>query len=197
MPPSDPSTRAYLHVHGIGVSPDELGLMVREAVDQLPVALVPERPAAGLSRHEAATLERGGFDLEPADSDRVLAETVAELAALLRTSLTTAEAASQLGVNPSRIRQRVGSKPRTLYGVRASRGWRFPAFQFEDDGLVPGMEEVVAALDPELDLVSVYRWITTACPDLRHEDRPAPLSPLTWLRLRLPVEPVVSIAASL
>ncbi len=55
-----------------------------------------------------------------------------------------AEAARLLGVDPSRVRQRLGE--RTLYGVKTARGWRLPAFQFDldqPDRLVPGIGALI------------------------------------------------------
>lgn len=195
----DEATLAFLHVHGIRVAPADLESMIQEAVEQLPRTLISPLAASGLSEQEVAALERGGFDLTPRDwgKDDPLARTAADLTALLRTGLSTADAARRLQVDPSRVRQRLTSRPRSLYGIRTGRGWRLPLFQFDDGGLVPGIEKVFALLDPELDPVSVFRWFMMPCPDLVPEGRDEPLSPLDWLRLRLPVEDVGAIAEHL
>lgn len=157
-----------------------------------------DEPQRDLTTAEVEALRHGGFDLE----DEVLGEadplarTAAEYAALIQTSLTIAEAAARLRVETSRIRQRLTARPPTLYGIRLESGWRIPEFQFEGDGLLPGWSEVVAALDPELHPISVYRWLTTPTSDLEGRDGRR-LSPRDWLRLGYKPSAVAELAADL
>ena len=153
------ATAAFLHAHGIDVRPDTLAALLEEAVERLACSLYPPHPRDDLTEGEAAALERGGFDLEPRAQGRddPLVRSAAEYGALLRASLTTSEAAERLGVDSSRIRQRLGASPPTLYGIRSRSGWRLPAFQFHGDGLVPGVGPVLAGLDAELHPVAVQR----------------------------------------
>lgn len=200
-PHIDP-TVAFLHSHGIRVTPSTLDEMVREAVARMPRTLYRPDPRPDLTAAEASTLRRGGFVLEPTDlgADDPLAQTAAEFAALLKESLPTAVAAERLGVDPSRIRQRLTSAPPSLYGVRLDSGWVIPEFQLEGDRTLPGIAEVTARLDPELHPVSVYRWFTQPNSDLvveREGEEPRSLSPRDWLRFGLPVEPVAELAAHL
>lgn len=199
--PTDP-TVAYLHSHGIQVPPTTLDKMVREAVDRLRRTLYRPDPRPDIPKAEAAVLRSGGFVLEPADlgAEDPLAQTVAELAALLQESLPTAEAAARLGVDPSRIRQRLTSKPPSLYGIRLESGWVVPTFQMEGNKLLAGIAEVVSRLDPELHPVAVFRWFHLPSSDLTLERKgaePLVLSPRDWLRLGLPVEPVAELAGHL
>ncbi|HEY9421334.1 MAG TPA: hypothetical protein VIW92_07970 [Thermoanaerobaculia bacterium] len=191
---------AFLHTHGIEVAPEALDPMVQEAMSRLQRTLYPKSSRADLTAAEAEALEQGGFNLEPIEpgSEDPLARTVAEYAALLKSSLSATEAAGRLGVDPSRIRQRLTSQPPSLYGIRVANGWYIPEFQFDGDRLIHGIGEVVARLDPELHPVSVFRWFTMPNPDLSADEmRGRNLSPLDWLRLGLPVQPVVELAASL
>jgi hypothetical protein len=190
-------TQAFLHAHGIRVHPKGLEVMLEAAVAHLQRALYRSDPRADLTPAEAEALERGGFVVEPRDQgeEDALARTAAQYAALLKTGLTTAQAAGRLGVSPSFVRQQLTGEPRRLFGIRLPSGWILPAFQFEGDQVVPGIGEVVAKLDPELHPVAVYRWFTAPDPDLLLEgttDRP--LSPLEWLRAGLPPEPVAALA---
>jgi hypothetical protein len=159
-------------------------------------------PRPDLTEAEAAVLRSGGFVLEPVElgTEDPLAQTVAELAALLQESLPTSEAAARLGVDPSRIRQRLTASPPSLYGIRLESGWVVPTFQMEGNKLLPGVAEVVARLDPELHPVAVFRWFHLPTPDLtleRKEEEPLVLSPRDWLRLGLPVKPVAELAGHL
>lgn len=195
------ASQAFLHAHGIRITPEQMDELVREAVERLPRGLYRDDPRAELTAAEAAVLEAGGFvlDSEPLGSDDPLARTAAELAALLKTSLPTGKAAERLGVDPSRIRQRLTAQPPTLYGIRRGTGWVVPEFQFDGDRLLPGIGEVVAQLDPDLHPASVHRWFTLPNPDLvpnTDEDSPT-FSPRDWLRLGFPPGTVANLAAEL
>jgi hypothetical protein len=142
---------------------------------------VPE-PVGELSPGEAEAMGEGGLDLSSPSSEEPdpLARTAARYAALLASSLTTAEAAGLLGVSEGRVRQRLGK--RTLYGVKAGRENRLPAFQFEGGGEVPGVGQVVSALRSGAHPVAVQNFFTSPNHDLYlDEDEERPLSPRDWL----------------
>ncbi len=123
-------------------------------------ALEPQKPAVGLG-----ALENG------------LPSTVAELR---KQSLSTAEVAARLGVNPSRIRQRLLA--RTLYGFKDSAGWWLPEFQFDEGATVPGVEQIFPEIEPSVSPVAVARWFVTPWMDLVvDEEREIVVSPRTWL----------------
>jgi hypothetical protein len=194
------STVAFLHTHGIEVMPEDLDPLVKEAVARLQRTLYRRSSRADLTESEAKALEGGGFVLDPGNGHErdPLAETVAEYAALLKSSLSTSDVAKRLGVDSSRIRQRLTSQPPTLYGIRIGTSWYIPEFQLEGDALVRGLGEVVAHLDPELHPVAVFRWFTSASPDLSTGDAEGRnLSPRDWLRLGFPVQTVVELASNL
>lgn len=185
---------------GIQESPAALNAMLWEAISRLHRALYPSDPRSDLTPHEVAALERGGFELAPVDlgTEDPLARTAAEYAALLSTSFSVREAAQKLGVDPSRIRQRLTAVPPTLYGIRLDSGWAIPAFQFADEALLPGLAEVVSRLDEELHPVAVLRWFTTPHSDLsRPGFEDLPLSPRDALRSGFPPAEVAEIAADL
>lgn len=193
-------TLAFLHSHGIRVTPRELDAMVEQAVSRLHRTLHRADPRSELTAAELDALRRGGFAVAPRDLgvEDPLARTTAEYAALLKSSLTTADTAARLGVDASRIRQRLTSQPPTLFGVRLESGWVVPEFQFDGDALVPGIGEVVARLDPELHPLAVFNWFTRPTADLVAESLgDQPLSPRDWLRLGLPAAPIAELAAGL
>jgi len=187
---------AFLHAHGIAVSPATLDKQLAAAVSQLQRTLYGESRDE-LTEPELRVLEAGGFDLDPRVQEGAdpLAQAAAEYAALLKTSLTTATVAARLGVDQSRIRQRLAE--RTLYGFRQESQWLIPAFQFVQDRLLPGIGEVVSRLEPELHPVTVMRWFLTPQPDLYVEAIDRMLSPRDWLRLGYPTGLLAELAARL
>lgn len=140
--------------------------------------------AAGLTAEEERVLLSGGLDTSPlrAGEEEPLIETALEYARLLQSSLSVEQAARLLGVNPSRVRQRLTARPPTLYGIKEGKAWRVPRFQFAGRKPIPGVPAVIGALPPDLHPVAVRRWLTTPHPDLRVGPDARPVAPLEWLR---------------
>ena len=158
------------------------------------------RLSSRLTRAETRSLERGGFSLASADlgTEDPLARTAAEYAALLKASLATSDLATRLGVDPSRIRQRLTARPPTLYGIRLESGWVIPNFQLDAGRLISGLAEIVPQLAPALHPVTVLRWFTTPNSDLVSDEHGGrALSPRDWLRLGLPAGPIAALAGDL
>jgi len=151
------------------------------------------RAANELTSEERTVLESAGF---PVDTKVVDPSPVAARAAryrhILSTSLTTQRAAKKLGVNASRVRQRLLAIPAELYGIRRGNEWLLPAFQFGTKGLVPNIDKVIARLSPGIDPVAVEGWFRRANIDLVHDGQS--LSPLEWLAQGLQFEPVANLA---
>ncbi|MBI5442590.1 MAG: hypothetical protein HY900_15415 [Deltaproteobacteria bacterium] len=150
-----------------------------------------------LSPAEVDALREGGADFEDRDlgAKDPVARGVAELTAILETSLSTDEAARRLGVQQSRIRQRLTE--RTLYGIRRGNRWVLPTFQFAGDSTIPGIEVVIRSLAPDVHPVELVRWLTTPDPELHSESLGKDLSPLDWLRLGNSPERVAANARDL
>ena len=177
----------------------ELQVIVSELLRDLAAPAAP-RSAGVLTDAEEKVLSRGGFDIRPiarAEEDSVL-RTAVEYARMIQDSFTAEEAAAALGVNNSRIRQRVAGKPRTLYGIKRGNEWRIPKFQFSGKKLVPGIESVIARLPLDLHPVAISRWFTTPHPDLHPGDSDARrVSPIEWLRMGSPPDAAAELAALL
>ena len=118
--------------------------------------------------------------------------TAAEYVAVLASSLTVSEAAQHLGVDGSRVRQRLAAH--TLYGIKQPSGWRLPRFQFAHSGLLPGFERVGPRL-VDIHPVSVVRWFNRPHGDLTLDDEP--VSPRAWLELGLDPDRVAALADEL
>ncbi|HEV8636439.1 MAG TPA: helix-turn-helix domain-containing protein [Chloroflexota bacterium] len=188
---------AALERAGITARPEEFARLVFAAIQEV----APHRavaPGHGLTAEELAALRRGGVDplrVPPGATDLAgpVAGGASRYAALLATSLSVPEAAGRLGVDESRVRQRIHA--RTVYAVKPGARWRLPAFQFVGDRLVPGIDRVVPRLDPALSPLTVFAWFTRPSPNLVAPDGEA-WSPLDWLAAGHPVEPVAEDAAS-
>lgn len=181
---------------GIRLDPEEFEALVLDVASALPSTVEPESPQRELTRGEVEALERGGVDVDAQEPEEdPLALTAAKYTALLAQALTVPDAARMLGVNPSRIRQRLAE--RTLYGIRQRGGWRLPAFQFERGRTVPGIDQVLPRLDPKLHPVAAYNWFTLPDPDLVLGEDERAVSPRDWLLSGGNPSEVAEIAASL
>lgn len=174
------------------------GRSVAEVLDWLSDALeqlAPRRdqPDREWTKPELAVLRDEGIDVdEPAETD-MAAESARAYLRLLADSLSTAEAARRLGISDSRVRQRAAA--RQIYGVRAGGAWRFPAWQFTDRGMVPGLDRVLPRLSPALHPLSVTGFLSTPQPELVIRART--VSPLRWLATGGDPQPVAELAADL
>jgi hypothetical protein len=176
----------------------EVGELLRSAIAVV-IDLPKVGPAAAgpvLTDAEVAVLSEGGFEAGPQqEGDDPIAIGVGRFASLIAASLTTTGAAKRIGVNSSRIRQRL--KARTIYGFKHGRDWRIPAFQFSGRILVPGIDNVIKALPADLHPLAVATWFTTANPDLVDERAGEPVTPLEWLGAGRDSDTVAVLAADL
>jgi hypothetical protein len=176
---------AALERAGIRVTVEELEAVVNAAIEGAipPYSRVDARQAltgaeltfladAGVGSAEFAPLEAG------VESPKLRG--AAKNAALLASALSVQEAARRLGVDASRVRQRLAQ--RTLYGVRVDGAWRLPLFQFTDDlsAVVPGLGVIAPAL-ADLHPVSVANWLTLPHVDLVLGEDEMRVSPRDWL----------------
>ena len=178
-------TEKELRDRGIQRSPDDIAeearLFVFYVISEMPTGRWATDPGKEFSEEEIMALEEGGLDLSPREAGpNPLARTAAKYVALLASALTTKEAAGVLEVGESRVRQRLGEG--TLYGVKAGRENRLPAFQFEGGKEVPGIGKVLKNVDRSVHPVAVLNWFVLPNPDLFLEEEEArPVSPRYWL----------------
>ena len=154
--------------HNVGISSTEF--LAELDAD---LSRVADPGAAPLSTAESAFLRAHGgpaagevLDTDPAVlvQDARRAE-VSRMAAVLADSVGIAEAAMLLGVDRSRISQRLSAG--SLWSFRLGRGRRLPRWQFTADGRsLPGLDTVVAAIPAELAPESLAGFMNTAQPEL-------------------------------
>jgi hypothetical protein len=183
-----PFDAAVLARAGISVTTEDLERLVLDAVlrwlppyappdgrDGLPLATQEALRAVGVAPEELAALRP--------DEPRADLEAAAEAAGLAASAFTVAEAAANLGVDPSRVRQRLAA--RTLFGMRVDEGWRLPRFQFTDDvrHVVAGFG-TIGPLLVDLHPLDVATWFTRPNSDLvvgAGGDEEFSVSPREWL----------------
>lgn len=148
-----------------------------------------------LTVDEQRVLETGGVPIGGDLARRPIASRTAKYHTILAGGLTVEQAAKRLDVTTGRVRQRLLSRPPTLYGIRVGNVWRLPAFQFRAHGLIPNIDRVIPHLDRELDPVAVENWFTRPHIDLDQDGEP--VSPLDWLAQGRNVQPVAELAEDL
>jgi len=157
------------------------GITVREIADELgriedinvilhamrDMELVVSRPAHD---REPAAIDAlaDAWGPPPSEAELADAQRVGEvaresaLAGALTGALTRDRAAARLGVTPQAVSERM--KAAKLVGLRRGREWRFPAWQFGDDAILPGLDEVIDAWPGTPLALSV--WAVTPSVDL-------------------------------
>ena len=175
---------AYLGKRGVAMSEDQFFGLVRETFEGVAGKDLYAEPEQELPTEELALLRGAGFSFKReflGRDDPVLRGTL-EFSALIASALSSKEAAKLLGVDASRIRQRLTGRRPTLYGVKWRGEWLLPRFQFAGKAEVPGLGEVVPQLDPSLNPVAVARWFLSPNPDLLVDtDDAKAASPREWL----------------
>jgi hypothetical protein len=182
--------------HRFGVDEHDFAAALVEFADRAgPLALVELDPTDYFGEAQQSALRKLGACFEPLEARELgpVAGLAAAHAELVAHSLTVAEAAKRLGVDTSRVRQRIYA--RSLCAFKHHGAWLIPAFQLRRRKLVPGLDAVVAALAPTLHPVAVSRWFTTPNADLVLGD--AAVSPIDWLVAGGAPEPVAALAEAI
>jgi len=151
-----------------------------------------------LSEHELNILEQGGFPPLPecVSSSENMTTVAGEIGVMIAGSLSQAQAAQLMGVDPSRVRQRISQ--RTLYAILGDDNVKvLPRFQFTDKGALPGLEKILPVINDEAHPIAIQRFFLTASPDLYSDEAKTNLSPRDWLITRHSPEPIIRMAADL
>ena len=163
---------------GLRVDPSQFLSLVEDAARRF--SPPHPAPASYFTPDQRSVLTSVGLDLSPQRDDEpdARARAVAEQAVLRDSALTVGEAAATLGVDNSRIRHRLGSG--RLIGWKDRGGWRLPAWQFTEHGVLPGLERVLAALPDDQPPLVVAAFMTTPQEDLQAGS--LAVTPCGWLQ---------------
>jgi hypothetical protein len=153
---------------------------------------------AGLSAAESSLVDDAGFSEGSPTKPGALERSRIEYELMLRESLTLEAASNELGVTPSRLRQRLCVGNRTLFGIKDGRAWRIPKFQFQRRGqLVRNIDRVLPHIRPDAHALAVKTWFVTPHPDLVVGEDDKPVTPRAWLAAGRPVDAVATLAGEL
>ena len=137
---------------------------------------------AQLTGSEASMLDSLGFPEQDLEELGANERTRIDFDLFMKECLTLEQAGKLLHLSTGRLRQRLGTRERTLYGFKEGRAWRIPRFQVDRRGrLVRGLDKVIPSIRPDAHPLAVARWFTSPHQDLvagRGED---PVTPLAWL----------------
>lgn len=120
---------------------------------------------------------------------------VATFVDLFQHADTPLELAAKLGLDPSRIRQRI--REGTLLAVELNGEKRVPRFQFERMVEVPGLPKVLATVGDKVSPLAFAMWFLTPTPDLRSGAEGRAVSPRDWLLRTGDVDSVRALAEGL
>lgn len=179
-----------------GVAEDDFTAALVEFADRAgPVALVEVDPREYFGERQQAALRKLGATLTPLRASELgpVAGLAVANADLVARSFTVAETTKRLGVDTSRVRQRIYA--RSLYAFKHRGSWLVPTFQLRRGKLVPGLDAAVPALSPALHPVAVSRWFTTPSSDLIIDG--SSVSPIDWLSTGSSPDVVAMLAGSI
>jgi hypothetical protein len=157
----------------------------------------PAAETPPLAASEASLLDRAGLTGAADDTDP-LERACIDLELLLRESSSLEEAARELRVSPGRLRQRLSPRVRTLYGIKAGRGWRIPRFQFAKRGrLARSIDRVLPRVSAEAHPLAIQNWFTSPHQDLVVGDNERQVSPIAWMESGRAPDVVAELAAEI
>lgn len=154
-----------------------------------------QRFGAPLTDEEIACLKEGGIDLDkaiPPEEDPMLAG-YRYVADILLGALTVDQVAERLDLPALQVK--VLAAKQELYLVDKKYGLeRFPAFQFTNDGLLPGFQKVAPNIRRDMSMIGVEAFFTSKNPDLYvNDDIDQTLSPVEWLASRRDPASVITL----
>lgn len=127
---------------------------VFNAIEQYPVDKLPEQFVSGTQMLIKLLEETEAERVMPADEDPLEGARLRGLAARERLikaeggSLSVSQVEKMLGISRQAIHKRC-SKGKLIALSTSKRGYLFPKWQFTEEGILPGLEEVIAELDED------------------------------------------------
>jgi hypothetical protein len=154
------------------------GITIKEIARELATVDTPEVLMIAMGDTNLSVIDKTATELrdpladawgpEPSDAELERAHRTGEeatqeaLSVALEGALSREAAAERIGVTPQAVSERL--KAGKLVGLRRGREWRFPAWQFAEDGTLPALGELIEAY-PGTPL-ALSTWAVTPSVDL-------------------------------
>lgn len=178
---------------GLRVDPRRFAALLVEAAGKL----APPTPDATVyfTDEQRDVLTDVGLDLSPWESRDIdpRAHAIAAQSVLRDVALSVGQAAERTGVAGSRIRHRIADG--LLAGWKEGGAWRLPAWQFTENGVLPGLEVVLPAIPQDQPHLAVASFMATRQDDLLIGDSRS--TPRDWLLAGGDPQRVAALAAML
>ncbi len=177
---------------GLEESEDVIAAALAEHLEAFDRAMVVK---AAYSARDEQLLAAGGLDVRVAPAheiDNWKIGSVNSFMGLISASLTVADTANILGVDSSRIRQRLSDG--TLFGFKVRRQWRIPRWQFPGGVELHELGHALSGLTVK-DPLSVSTFFTTPNDDLPVNGEPT--APVDWLEQGRPADAVRELVMGL
>ncbi|MEP7020129.1 MAG: hypothetical protein ABI808_05725 [Pseudonocardiales bacterium] len=190
--PIDTTIAGMLRRHGVAADEERIAAAIEAAFSDL---LTPPY-AADLSDVDRAALAEGGLDFSVSDDEYVASveRATGQYAALIATAIPVTDTAARLHVTRARAQQMITKGE--LWAIRVDGRWQLPAMQFDQDGRIPGLPGVLAAMRANSRHPLIVRaFLTTRQPELHVDDEPG--TPIDWLAHGGDPESVLALAAGL
>lgn len=154
--------------------------------------------SVGLTESERVFLITSGvdphdLDQTPGDASQVTQDAADALIDAAATSMSVSDAATGLGVDPSRVRHRISD--RSLYALKLGTKLRLPDWQFSDpqagpDHLVPlpHLRRILAAAPTAVMPIEIATFMTSSQAELQLRD--TAVTPRVWLLAGRSPEPI-------
>ena len=131
-----------------------------------------------MSQHEKAILLAGGALGVDEDSEQLeqareaaIAQLTEEWQRLKKDAFEEAEVADLLGISREKVGQLGNTQPPSLFMIPCESGESlFPKWQFQDDGVIPHLGDLLQAFRSEVHPLTVCRFMTMVNRDLEIDD---------------------------
>jgi len=136
------------------------------------------RRTPGTNSDELFTVDRFAVTLPEREVHMYDEANVADYARLVENGLTTEQVGATLHLSVAAVRKRIAEH--TLWAIKDNGRWLLPALQFDEDGLIQGMERIIRLVSVGIHPLSVCGLLT--CPQAELSQGGAPVSLVEWLR---------------
>jgi hypothetical protein len=144
------TVRDVLARHDVSLTEEDVAETLERALTRLPSPAAAPLTSAEidyLAGHAGPDTADALATWDPAGESAKRSEAVvAATASLVASTLGIEELARRLGVDRSRISHRISAGTLYSFTIGASRRRRIPAWQLTDNGLLPGLAEIVTAI---------------------------------------------------